>query len=561
MTAYQNYPTEKYTTLRELYRTAAEKFADKALFMQKENGAYQSYSYQQFASDVDALGTALTAHGFGGAHVMLIGQSSYEWMLSYMTVVCGVGVIVPVDKSLAADALRSLADTADITAVIYADKNAEQLADLPQELKKIAFSELPALIEEGKELLQNGNRDFTDTPINPNEMCALFFTSGTTGQSKGVMISHKNLCFNLSEMGQMVNVGEDDLFLSVLPMHLPFESTCGILFPMSRGCTVAISESLRRVMRNMQEVCPTVINCMPLFMETIYNKLWANIKAQGLEKRVRFSVKVTNAIYPDRVRFGAKRKIFSAIHKSFGGKLCTMISGGAALKSDVVRGLRDFGINAIQSYGLTECAPLAAINRDTHASDSAAGMATPNALLDIYDVHNDGTGEIRYKGDNVMLGYYKMPELTEKVLRDGWLYTGDLGMIDENGLLHITGRKKNVILTATGRHVFPEELELLLSESPYVRDAIVLGIPNEQKTERQIVAIIQPNIPHVMEVYGRDYTPAQLDLEIKKAISEVNSAVKPYKHIQSHVLRREDFPKNTSGNIRRDLIVSEYVKS
>ena len=374
------------------------------------------------------------------------------------------------------------------------------------------------------------------------------------------MISHKNLCFNLSEMGQMVNVGEGDLFLSVLPMHLLFESTCGILFPMSRGCTIAISEGLRRVMRNMQEVSPTVINCMPLFMETIYNKLWANIKTQGLEKRVRLSVKLTNAIYPDRARFTAKRRIFAAIHKSFGGKLRTMISGGAAVKPEVVRGLRDFGINAIQSYGLTECAPLAAINRDSHASDHAAGMATPNALLDIYDVHNDGTGEIRYKGDNVMIGYYKMPELTEKVLRDGWLYTGDLGTIDENGFLHVTGRKKNVILTTKGRHVFPEELELLLTQNPYVRDAIVLGILNEEKTERQIVAVIQPDIPHAMEVYGRDYTQAQLDLEIKKAISEANAAVKPYKHIQTHILRREDFPKNTSGNIRRDLILGEYVK-
>ena len=560
MTAYQNYPTEKYTTLRELYRAAAEKFADKPLFLQKEDGAYRNYSYEQFALDVNALGTALLARGLGGAHVMLIGQSSYEWMLTYMAVACGVGVIVPVDKALSEDALVSLTQTADVTAVIYADKQAELLSTLPEEMPKIAFSELAALIAEGNALLLDGNRDYTDAPINPTEMCALFFTSGTTGQSKGVMISHKNLCFNLSEMGQMVSVGKDDLFLSVLPMHLLFESTCGILFPMSRGCTIAISEGLRRVMRNMQEVCPTVINCMPLFMETIYNKLWSNIKSQGLEKRVRLLIKLTNAIYPDRARLTAKRRIFAAIHKNFGGKLRAMISGGAAVKPEVVRGLCDFGINAIQSYGLTECAPLAAINRDTHASDRAAGMATPNALLDIYDVHNDGTGEIRYKGDNVMIGYYKMPELTEKVLRDGWLYTGDLGTIDEDGFLHVTGRKKNVILTTKGRHVFPEELELLLSQSPYVRDAIVLGILNEDKTERQIVAVIQPDIPHIMEVYGRDYTQAQLDLEIKKAISEANAAVKPHKHIQTHILRREDFPKNTSGNIRRDLILGEYVK-
>lgn len=560
MTAYQNYPTEKYHTLRELYRASAEKYTDRALFMQKENGSYQSYSYQCFANDVDALGTALKKKNLDGAHVLLMGGGSYQWMLAYMAVTCGIGVIVPTDQALSGDALAALASTADATAVIYSDKIADHLSALPESMTKIAFSELSALIEEGKALLDAGERSYVDAPINPHEMCALLFTSGTTGQSKGVMISHQNICFNLSEMGQMVNMGTDDVFLSVLPLHLSFESTCGVLCPMSRGCTVAFSESLRRVMRNMQEVRPTMINCMPLFMETIYKKLWANIKTQGLEKRVRASIKVTNALYPDRVRYLAKRKIFAAIHKSFGGKLHTMISGGAAVKSEVVRGLRDFGINAIQSYGLTECAPLAAINRDTHPSDSAAGMATPNALLDIYDVHNDGTGEIRYKGENVMLGYYKMPELTKEVLRDGWLYTGDLGFIDENGFLHITGRKKNVILTATGRHVFPEELEQLLANSPYVRDSIVLGMLNEQKTDCQIVAVIQPNIPYVMEVYGRDYTPAQLDLELKKAISEANAAVKPYKRIHSHIVRLEDFPKNTSGNIRRDMIINEYIK-
>ncbi|MBQ9761261.1 MAG: AMP-binding protein [Clostridia bacterium] len=559
MPAYQNYPTETYETLRQMYRSCAEKFGNNTLFMQKKEGAYKKYSYRRFADDVEALGTALLSKGLGGAHVLLMGDNCYRWMLSYMAVICGVGVIVPIDKSLTAEKLAGVAKTADATVIIYADKNAEAVEALGEGVTRIAFSEIPALVAEGKRLLNAGDRTYLDLPLSPTEMRALLFTSGTTGQSKGVMLSHKNICFNLAEMCRMIQITPNDTFLSVLPLHHAFECTCGVLVPMSRGCTVAFSESLRRVMHNMQEVSPTVITCMPLFMETIYNKLWANIKKQGLERRVRLSVKATNVLRPDHVRFAAKRKLFAAIHKNFGGKLRTMISGGAAASPEVIRGLRDFGINAIQSYGLTECAPLAAINRDVCSNDSAAGMATPNALLDIYDVHNDGTGEIRYKGDNVMLGYYNMPELTAEVLRDGWLYTGDLGFIDDDGFLHITGRKKNMILTATGRHVFPEELELLLTASPYVRDAVVIGMINQSGTDCNVTAIIQPDIPHMIEVYGRDYTAEQLDIELKKAISEVNASVPPHKRIHSHILRREDFPKNTSGKIRRDPIIAEYL--
>ena len=559
MPAYQNYPTERYETLREMYRASAKKFSDATLFLQKKEGVYKKYSYQRFADDVDALGTALLAKGFGGAHVLLMGDGSYRWMLSYMAVICGVGVIVPVDKSLSAERLAEVAKTADATAILYADKSAETVEILGDSVKKIAFSELPALIAEGKRLIGNGDRSYLDCPLSSTEMRALLFTSGTTGQSKGVMLSHKSICFNLSEMSQMVHLTCEDVFLSVLPLHHAFECTCGVLVPMSRGCTVAFSESLRRVMHNMQEVSPTIVTCTPLFMETIYSKLWANIKKQGLERRVRFLIKTTNVLRPDQVRFAAKRRLFAPIHKNFGGKLRAMISGGAAASPDVLRGLRDFGIHAIQSYTLTECAPLAAINRDVSTSDFAAGMATPNALLDIYDVHNDGTGEIRYKGDSIMLGYYKMPELTAKVLRDGWLYTGDLGFLDEDGYLHVTGRKKNMICTAAGRHVFPEELELLLTASPYVRDAIVLGKLNSSGTDYNVIAVIQPDIPHMIEVYGRDYTEEQLDLEIKKAISEVNASVPPHKRIHSHILRREDFPKNTSGKIQRDPILAEYV--
>lgn len=560
MANYQNYRTEHFANLRDMYRASAQQFGDAPLFMQKENGAYHSYTYHQFASDVEALGTSLCKKGLHKAHVLIVGENCYQWILSYMAVICGVGVVVPTDSARTAEGLAEIAKTADATAVIYSEKVASKLGQLDAGIVKICFSELSALIAEGRALIGAGDRSYTNAPIDPNAMSALLFTSGTSGQSKGVMLSHANICANLTEMCQMVSIDQNDIFLSILPMHHAFECTCGVLVPISRGATVAFAESLRRVMQNMQEVSPTVINCVPMFVETVYQKIWANIRRQGLQKRVRMLIKITGALRPESVRTASRRRVFAAIHKSLGGKLRMMISCGAAANPEVLRGMREFGITAIQSYGLTECAPLAAINRDTFYNDRSAGTATPGGLLDIYDIQRDGTGEIRYKGANVMLGYYKMPERTQKVLRDGWLYTGDLGHLDENGFLYVTGRKKNVIVTAEGKHVFPEELELLLTSSPYVKDAVVIGILNEQKHDYDIVAIIHPDIPHTMEVYGKDYTEEQLDLELKKAISEVNAQVDKHKRITTHILRPDGFVKNTSGKINRAPIIAEYVK-
>ena len=318
------------------------------------------------------------------------------------------------------------------------------------------------------------------------------------------MLSHRNICFNLSEMCQMVNIVPKDLFLSVLPLHHAYECTCGFLCPIYRGASVAFSEGLRYITKNMAEVHPTVILCVPLLLDTMYRKVWSNIRKKGLEKKVETMIKVSNAIPTAKARMATKKKLFSAVHTSFGGKLRLLISGGAAVDPEVLSGLRDLGIAAIQGYGLTECAPLAALNRDTYYMDSSAGLSTPNAILDIYDMQDDGTGEIRYKGDNIMLGYYQMPELTAEVIQNGWFYTGDLGYLDKNGFLHITGRKKNVIVTSNGKNIFPEELETYLCRTTFVGEAVVVGFINEKKKDYDIVAILYPDYERLKEAYGND---------------------------------------------------------
>lgn len=564
MAKYQNYPTEIYTDLKQMLAVSVETYGEKTLFMQKENGAYRSYTYREYGNDVNALGTALLAKGLGGKKIIVTGENCYAWVASYMAVICGVGVVVPVDKEIPAEELANIAAVSEASAVIYSSKCEEKVASIDPRVERIPFEALPALIENGRELLEEGNTEYLRAAIDPHALSSLIFTSGTTGVSKGVMLSHRNICFNLSEMCRMVYISPNDLFLSVLPLHHAYECTCGFLCQVYRGCAVAFSEGLRHITKNMQEVHPTIINCVPLLLDTMYRKIWSNIRKNKLEKKVQAMIAATNAIPNEKLRMAAKKRVFATVHKSFGGKLRLFISGGAAVDPMVSAGLRDLGISVLQGYGLTECAPLAALNRDTFYNDASAGLATPNALLDIYDMQDDGTGEIRYKGDNVMLGYYRMPELTAEVIRDGWFYTGDLGYLDKDGFLHITGRKKNVIVTSNGKNIFPEELETYLCRNPYVAEAVVVGFINPKKKDYDIVAIIYPDRERMEETFGKDFTEAQLDTELRRAVAEVNGTVQSYKRIETFVLRGEEFPKNASRKIKRaglaDSVFEEYQR-
>ncbi|MBQ8432592.1 MAG: AMP-binding protein [Clostridia bacterium] len=564
MAIYENYETTVYENLRQMYHAGAERYGEKILFLEKRDDVYEGVSFAAYSDDVDALGTALCARGLHGKRILITGENCYAWVVSYMAVICGVGVVVPVDKEIPAEEIANIARISGAAAVIHSPKCAPKLEGIDPAVERISFEALDGLIRAGRTLLEKGDRRYLDSVIDANAMSALLFTSGTTGVSKGVMLSHRNLCFNLSEMCQMIHIDHKDVFLSVLPLHHAYECTCGFLCPVYRGSTVAFSEGLRYITRNMQEVKPTVILCVPLLLETMYHKVWANIRKKGLENKVRSVIRLTNALPTEGMRLSAKRKLFAEIHRTFGGKLRMMISGGAAVDPQILQGLRDLGIYAYQGYGLTECAPLAALNRDRFYNDASAGLATPNALLDIVDMQEDGTGEVRYKGDNVMLGYFEQPELTAEVLRDGWFYTGDLGYMDEHGFLFLTGRKKNVIVTAKGKNIFPEELETYLGRTPFVQESVVVGYLNPKKKDYDIVALIYPDREQLEASFGPAVTRQQIEDTMKRAICEVNSIVQSYKRIETFVLWEEEFPKNTSKKIKRaglaDLAYAAYLE-
>lgn len=551
MAKYRNYDVPSYGTLKKMLGASVEKFSDRPAFHEKKDGVWRTKTYREYGEDVNALGTELLARGFGGKRIILTGVNCYSWVVAYMAVICGVGVIVPVDKEIPAEELANIARVSEAALVIYGAKSADRVDAVDASVERYSFAKLEELIRAGKRRLAAGDRSYLDAIVDPDVMSALIFTSGTTGASKGVMLSHHNLCFDIYEARQMLYCGEKDVCLSVLPLHHVYECTVGFLAQLWSGSSVAFSEGVRYISRNMQEIHPTIMLCVPLLLETLYNKLWMTIRKNGLEGKVRAMIKATNALPNERMRMAAKKSVFRAIHKNFGGKLRIMASGGASVDPEILHGLRDLGLLTVQGYGLTECSPIAAVNRDTYYRDSSAGLAMPDVLLDIYDVQDDGMGEIRVRGDNVMLGYYGMPELTAEVIRDGWFYTGDLGYLDEDGFLHITGRKKNVIVTANGKNVFPEELETYLCRSPFVAESVVVGVMNEKKKDLDVVALIYSDRAHFEEVYGKGYTDEQVRAELTRAVDDVNNLVQSYKRIVRFVPVAEEFPKNASRKIKR----------
>ncbi|MBQ3141752.1 MAG: AMP-binding protein, partial [Clostridia bacterium] len=418
------YKVRKIDDLRQMLRSSSELFGDSTLFLWK-NGTpnYEPYSFNRFRSDVEAFGAYLWNKGYAGRKIIVTGENCYPWAVTYMATICGLGVIVPVDKEINAEEIANIANICDAAAIVHSKTVSKKLENVT--IDKICFDDIFACIEEGRALIEAGNTAYLNTSIDRDALASLIFTSGTTGVSKGVMLSHHNLCANLMGMNQMMCVGPGDVFLSVLPMHHVYECTCTFLESIYRGTTMAFCEGLRYVVKNLQECKATVVLAVPVLLESIYKKIWAGAEKSGKADTLRKAIKLNNGL--KKVGIDLSRKLFKDVHANFGGNLRILIAGGAKIETEVLSGLRDLGFMARQGYGLSECSPIAAFNRDCCFMDESAGQALPGTELDIVNVAEDGTGEIRVKGENVMLGYYNAPDLSAEVLKDGWFYTGDIG--------------------------------------------------------------------------------------------------------------------------------------
>ncbi|MDD4495001.1 MAG: AMP-binding protein [Eubacteriales bacterium] len=554
--------------LKELLNQSAELFKDKAAFnVKNENGEYYDIKYREFKSNVDALGTVLIDLGLKNENIAIFSENRHEWCTAYMAVVNGTGVVVPLDKELPASEMENLLFRSNAAAVFYSGKyneemlqlapnlpNAKYFINMDAEQDNQKFLSYSGLLSKGKVLLDSGDRRFIDAEIDAEAMSMLLFTSGTTDLAKGVMLSHKNISSNIMNVLKIIEIIDTDSLLSILPLHHTYECTCGFLAPVASGCAIAFNEGLKYIAANLKETSPSIILVVPLMLEGMYKKIWDGIEKKGMTKKVKLVLKVSNFL---RV-FGIdlRKKLFKSIHESFGGRVRLAVSGAAALEPSVAKGLRDLGMHAIQGYGLTECSPIVTANTPSYYRDDSIGIALPGVEVKIVNIDENGVGEIIVKGDNIMLGYYKNQEATEQVLKDGWLYTGDIGMVDEKGFFKISGRKKNVIITKNGKNVFPEEVEAYLNKSPYILESLVWGKEIEGYDETMICAKIVPDIEAIKLKLGTENVDnEEVHNLISAEVKAVNRVMSSYKRVASFEIREKEFDKTTTKKIKR------YVES
>ena len=562
------YKMDHITDIKDMLTKSLAQFGDRTLFMVKDshNQPYREITYTQFGDDVHGLGTALVARGYQGKRVAVLGENCYGWTVGYMATVTGVGIIVPIDKELPAEEISNMIKRADVSVVVFSDKYFDKIKSIKDKCPSVslfvnmgskqdpdfATSLLNDLIAEGNELLAQGNMDYMNAKIDPYVMSILLFTSGTTSEAKAVMLSHHNIVTNLMAMGSMVDV-KGGRCLSVLPLHHTYECTCGFLYSVYGGCTVAFCEGLRYVQQNMSEAKVTYILTVPLLVETMYNKIWANIDKNGLRKQVEALIKMNNA--SRKVGIDLSRTLFKKIHAAFGGELGLFIVGAAPMNPEVSKGLYDLGIRVRQGYGLTECAPIIALGADTYYKDEAVGYPMPGVDIEIFNPNEEGSGEIIAKGENVMLGYYENQEATDAVIIDGWFHTGDVGHKDKDGFVYITGRCKNMILTKNGKNVYPEEIEPMISELDTVKECVIF----EEKLDdgdARIACMVYPDVDVIKTKYGIDEpTKEQMEKVIFDEIKEnVNTKLVSYKAIRNVIVRETEFVKTTTLKIKRHMI-------
>lgn len=556
------YQVREVRDLRELIDTSTEQFSESPAFLVKEKpgSEYKPVYFKQFRTEIDCLGTALLKRGFGGEKIAIIGENSYEWALSYFAVCCGVGVFVPIERELTTEDMKNLLDRSRAKVVIFSDKAKDQVEEAVENNKDIvkinigleshtedvlSFKEL---LEEGANYIDSGDKEYSSRAIDPEVMSLLLFTSGTTGDAKGVMLSQKNLVSNVVNMSKMVNV-QGFTSLSVLPMHHTYEMTCHILTAIYQGCTIAICEGLKHIAKNMIEAKVNILLGVPLIFEGMYKKIWKQAEKSGQDKKLRKAVALSKSMKLENTQLPAK--MFKNIHDAVGGHVKLLISGAAAMDPVIIEDFRAMGIPMIQGYGMTECSPIIAVNRDRYSKASSVGPALPGTTIDIIDADEYGIGEIICKSDSVMLGYYEDPEETRKVLRDGWLHTGDYGYLDNNNLLYITGRKKNVIVTKNGKNIFPEELEFHLGKSQYILESLVYGMEGHCGGETVVHANIVPNYEVIEEEFGK-LSDQEIHKLIKTAVEEANSRMTMYKRIRRFEIRDKEFEKTASRKIKRN---------
>lgn len=559
------YEMREITDLRDMIRSSAELFSEEPAFLVKEvpAGEYVPITYRTLRSDIDCLGTYFAKAGLKGKKIAIIGENSYQWVVAYLAAVNGMSIAVPLDKELPSHEIHNLMVRAEVDAILFSAKAEDKTLDALEGIDGVDLrirmngvsidpdvKNWETVMEEGRNALLDGCRQYLDVEIDPDAMCALLFTSGTTGNSKGVMLSHRNISANVYNMSKYVKIRRPGVGLSVLPMHHTYELTCHVFTGLYQGMAIAICQGLRYVQQNLKESKATVMVGVPAVFEMMHKKVWKQAESTGSAGKMTFMM---NLARKTRMFNNIKRmrKVFEPIHSAIGNHMELFIAGGAAINPQVIRDYEALGIPMIQGYGMTENAPIIAVNRDYYSKAESVGPPMPGTEVRIFQPDEEGVGEIICKGPSVMLGYYKDPEATVEVLKDGWLYTGDFGRFDEEGFLYICGRKKNVIVTKNGKNIFPEEIEYLLLEQPYIEEVIVYGVLEKKSGDTVVTAEVYPNFDAIHEKFGKELSQEKIHDIIKENVEAVNDKMTNYKRVKRIKLREIEFEKTTTRKIKR----------
>lgn len=546
----------KIETIKELINLAVKEAGDKIAFEYKNKKEIVKVTYKEFQNDINFLGTALSTINMLDKHIAVIGENSYNWITVYLTVLQSNGVLVPIDKELTVEEIINVLKSSDSEILFYSSKFKEYINEIKEALPNIkyyiGFEEkedkenilsYKKFMEKGKEEYENGNKSYTSIEHKDNNVLKLLvYTSGTTDEPKGVMLSEHNLVSSVYYGLKTTTVYTK--CLSVLPYHHTYEAVSGLLVALHKHVTICINDSLKNVLKNLQLYKPDYIYLVPAFVEVFYKSIWNNAKKEGKETGLKILIKISNALR--KIGIDKRKVFFKSIHTAFGGNLRKIVVGGAPIRAELGDFFDSIGIILANGYGITECSPLVSVNQDNFNDPSTVGVILPCCEIKFENVTPEGDGEICVKGDIVMMGYYKDPVRTARVLKDGWFNTEDFGRFNQKGQLIINGRKKNVIVLNNGKNIYPEEIENYILKIPYISEVIVKSIKNERKQEVALCA----------EVFLNEEKIKELEIEnveetIKKDIAKVTKELPVYKHISDVEIRKTEFKKTTTNKIKR----------
>lgn len=549
------------TDLKDMLNKTGELYGNRPGYNIKiGEGEYKKYTHKEIRDMINCLGTALIDLGLKGKRIAVIGENRYEWELSYLSVVCGTGIVVPIDKSLPANELEEVIERSDVEAIFYSKKYQEIIEKIKysekNKLKHLISMDLEEnvegvysqkeLINKGKQLIEKGNREFLDSKINPEEMSIMLFTSGTTSKSKVVALSHKNIVSNLMDFVSVLDIDCNDRDLSFLPLHHVFECTVGMLCSLYIGAERSFCEGIRHIVENLNEYKITYASFVPAIYESMYKTILKNLEKAGKLETVQKLMQENK-----NKTMAEKKEIFKDIHNVFGGCIRLFLSGAAALDPEVENAFRDWGINLCQGYGLTETSPVIGVETNEEFRVGSIGKALPNVQARIEEPNEEGMGELVVKGPNIMLGYYEDEKATKEVLHDGWFATGDLAKIDKDGYIFICGRKKSVIVLKNGKNIFPEEMENLVNKIEGVKESFIFG--KQQSADKEDIKI-NVKIIFDREIMKQAYR-VEKDEEIRKVLSDkikdINKIMPKYKAIRGMIISEEPLIKTTTNKIKR----------